>query len=163
MISKNYAKTIVKYCNNNFKDKSVVEIGCGLGDIIRRINSKNKTGLDIDQNVLNAAHFLSKKIHFQQFSFVENALIGNYDIILLVNWIHGIEPEILKEKIRVYFNKNLNINGIIIIDIVKSTDYKYNHKIKYLLENINCAVEKIYEKLSGRELYIIKKRGEYAI
>ena len=48
-----YAQDIIKFSNTN-KQNSTVEIGAGVGDIIRNINSPNKLCLDINENVLNA-------------------------------------------------------------------------------------------------------------
>jgi ubiquinone/menaquinone biosynthesis C-methylase UbiE len=72
--SKRYAQDIISYCNQQPQRNRCVEIGCGLGDIIRNVHYKHRYGYDIEQNVLNAANFLArlccqKNISFHKFTF----------------------------------------------------------------------------------------------
>ena len=41
--------------------KSLIDVGCGLGDIISRIHADNRYGYDISNEVLKAAKFKNKK------------------------------------------------------------------------------------------------------
>lgn len=43
---------------------AAIDVGCGLGDILLRIQYAKKTGLDSDQKVLNAAALISKLFNF---------------------------------------------------------------------------------------------------
>ena len=120
-----YAKKIVEYLNKKDTKNSVVEIGCGTGDILRRLLYNEKFGLDIDRKVLKGLDFFSvflnkrTKIKTLVFDFEKEELEGQYDIIILCNWIHGISPELLKEKINKMFDSNLKLNGEIIVDVIK--------------------------------------------
>src|SRR6476661_7699197 len=75
-----YAQDIIFYCNKKDDKHSFVEIGCGLGDILRNVKYKTKKGLDADANVLKAASLLARlqgqNIQFEVFSFPESSLIG---------------------------------------------------------------------------------------
>ena len=126
------------------KFSSIVEIGVGLGDIIRNINSNNKLFLDIDKNVLNANKFLSyfnnigcQNSNFNEFDIYKNNLSGKFDLIIMVNWIHNIELNILQNKFNTFINNNLNDEGYLIFDIVENKKYKHNHTIDDLLKGIN--------------------------
>lgn len=158
-----YAQEIIDFCNTK-KLNTIVEIGTGLGDIIRSINSHNKVCLDIDENVLKANKFLSfflnkgcENITFKQFDIYKNELTGKYDLIIMVNWIHNIEPEVLKKSFNKYINQNLNKDGYLIFDIIENKNYKYNHDIEILLEgieNIDILVSDTIYEFNRKLIYV---------
>jgi len=63
-------------------------------------------GLDFENEVLAAAKFLpsSKRkgdiVDFKYFKFPDSTLVGRYNYIIMVNWIHRIPPEQLKNPYR---------------------------------------------------------------
>ncbi len=134
LTEKKYAKDIIAYCNAKSLRNSFAEIGCGLGDIVRHVRYRERRGYDNDEKSLKAARFLKifsggGKISFSDFSFPDSQLPGKYDVIVLVNWIHLINPAVLKSAITAYFNKSLNEEGVIIIDTVQDPEYEFNHDI----------------------------------
>jgi hypothetical protein len=161
---RSYAQCIVKYLNDNIINKKydMVEIGCGLGDIIRNIRIKNKLGLDADIKVLKAARILSSlrgkfRINYKVFVFPTSQLDGFYDIIIMVNWIHNVEPKELKTKMNEYFMTNLRPNGVLIMDTVQDKEYKYNHSVDFLMSDMRAQKIKIGEFERQREVYAIRK------
>jgi SAM-dependent methyltransferase len=52
-----YAQKIVYYLNHRMVRDAVLEIGCGTGDILRRLNYAVKTGLDCEKEALDALNF----------------------------------------------------------------------------------------------------------
>src|SRR4051812_17445146 len=52
-----YKKSVVDLVNS-LKPERVVEIGCGLGEILVRIQARHRFGLDTDADVIRAARFL---------------------------------------------------------------------------------------------------------
>jgi hypothetical protein len=162
--SKRYAQDVISYCNKQTQRTGYVEIGCGLGDIIRNVHYKHRYGYDIDKNVLNAAGFLThlycqKNISFHKFTFPNDRITCNgNDCIVLVNWIHIIQPSVLKENIEKYFTENLNDSGFIIIDTVQDKEYQFNHDIKFLTSGLSCSIEKIGDYERNREVWAIKKK-----
>jgi len=162
LMYKKYAQGIIEYCNNDTKRDSIVEIGCGLGDIIRNVHFKCKKGYDTEMNVLKAAKilaFLGKagNITFSTFSFPQDKLKGTYDAIILVNWIHHIQPDILKGNIEKYFFNNLYQEGTIIIDTVQDKDYKVNHDINFLTKDLPCKIIEIGTYERQRTVWAIKR------
>jgi hypothetical protein len=150
-----YAQDIIEFSNKK-KFTSVVEIGVGIGDIIRNIYAANKLCLDIDKKVLKANKFLSyfnnkgsNQIAFKDFDIYKNHLEGRYDLIIMVNWIHNIESRILKKQFSNFINKNLNTNGYLIFDILENASYNYNHTLADLLDGLEdidvVASKNIYE------------------
>ena len=158
-----YAIDIINYINNqnHHSKKKLLEIGCGLGDIISNIHHTERTGLDIDKNVLKASQFkaklLKQKIKFKQFDLQASKLDGLYDTIIMVNWIHNIEPKILQRKVTLIFQHNLNKNGLLIFDTVSSPDYKYNHTVGHLTTRLQCSTKELGQYERGRKVYIITK------
>ncbi len=159
-----YAQDIIRYLNSytGNRQRSIVEIGCGLGDIIRNVKYENRLGLEREANVLRAGAFLSRikpngKITFRIFDFPATELDGCFDTIVMVNWIHHIQQEVLKAKISQYINNHLIEGGEIIIDTVQSKNYEYNHSIDYLVGKLNCRVRKLGDYENQREVFAILK------
>ena len=76
----------------------------------------------------------------------------------MCNWIHGVSPELLKEKITKIFDCNLKLNGEIILDIIiNNPDYTYNHDISKLTGDFFCDTKEIDSFDYGRVIYSIKK------
>ena len=102
-----YALAIIAFLNSRpeAKRQSVVEIGCGLGDILRHLHFRRRLGLDRDPRVLAAARILAiahrvSDLRLEQFDAPHATLSGTFDAIVMVNWIHQIEPERLQSQTR---------------------------------------------------------------
>lgn len=158
-----YAKKIVSHLNLRDIKNSALEIGCGTGDIIRRLKFQRKYGYDYEVNVLKCLKFLSLfqnyggKIRTKKFNFNKEEIVKNYDVIILVNWIHNIEQKNLSQKLKKYYYKNLNIGGELIIDAMSNTNYKYNHNISTLTKNLNCKIQNLGSFKYGRTIFSILK------
>lgn len=161
---KPWVKATIKFLNNRELKGSCVDIGCGLGDIIRHVKFNKRFGFDLEANVLRAAKFLSiltlkNGIVFKKFNFPIDSLNEKFDAILLLSLCHITEPTNLKSTIENYFLNNLNNNGCIIIEIVHYGDkkYKYNHDINFLTNNINCTLVRIAQYYPEKEVWCIIK------
>ncbi|RYG28620.1 MAG: class I SAM-dependent methyltransferase [Chitinophagaceae bacterium] len=159
-----YARDVIAYSNNRSERNNFVEIGCGLGDIIRNVDYVTRAGYDNDSKVLKAARALpsktrtGKRVKYSVFNFPETALSGTSDVITMVNWIHHIEPVVLKKNIEQYFRENLKPGGEILVDTVQDKAYRYNHNIEFLTGGIDCSVFRIGEYSRQREVWAIKKK-----
>jgi len=159
-----YAIDIIKYCNSRSCKDSILEIGCGLADILRGVDYKKKLGFDMDKKVLRGAAFLSTfsrkpKITFQVFQFPEARLEALVDVIIMVNWIFFIEEDILRLNIEKYFRENVKPGGAIIIDTLKDPHYPNHHNIKVLTANLQCKIHKIGNYARQREVWSIEKQA----
>ncbi len=156
-----YAQDIITYCNARSKRAVIVEIGCGLGDIIRNVDYQRRFGYDVDSRVLKAARFMTRRkrrqTEYATFSFPESTLEKRADVIILVNWIHHIEPSVLKEQLSEYFSNNLLTDGCLIIDTVGDREYTHNHNIDFLISGLKCELIKIGDYKRQREIWSIIK------
>jgi hypothetical protein len=157
-----YAHAIVGYVNSRpaAGRESLVEIGCGLGDIVRRARYAQRTGLDRDPRLFRPAQLLAtlraqRGIDFARFEF-PGPLQGRHDVIVLVNWIHNIEPDVLAGEIETYARQNLRGGGEIVVDTVADPAYRINHAIEQLTMRLACDVTRIGEFSRGREVWAIR-------
>ncbi|MBT8525972.1 hypothetical protein G6724_08435 [Polynucleobacter paneuropaeus] len=116
-----YKAQVVKMVNAT-SPNSVLEIGCGLGDIVSRIQAKNKFGVDLDPMVIKVA----KELHGQRAIFTEISLGSSeikkliesksIDFLLMCNWPHTLEWADLNAQVeKLLFNDSLKyilVDGI---------------------------------------------------
>jgi hypothetical protein len=119
-----YRRTVAKMIND-LGLGTVVEVGCGLGSILVLVEAKEIHGYDIDQGVVKAARLIrSKRIHFH-LGTLEDVHVALIDVLVLVNWIHEIDPVELEERL-------LPIMGhckYLLLDAIDpDNDYGYRHK-----------------------------------
>ena len=122
---------------NRIKPDYYIDIGCGIGEILNKVDLKtsNKFGFDIDDKLELAIkrtkpkfYFSSNKIQF--FDFLRNNIKGKNKkiIVSLLNFSHNITEKNLFK----YLNTLNQILGpyILITDSIfdNSKEYKYNHK-----------------------------------
>ncbi len=89
---KEYAQACVQYLNDQ-NCKTVVDIGCGLGEILRHIKADKKIGLDLQEEVIMAARELNgEKIDFLEGSFGE-LTEHPIDYLITLNFMHGRTEE----------------------------------------------------------------------
>ena len=141
--NRKYAIDIISMLNRRVSRESLIEIGCGLGDILTKAHYDRKYFYDISPEVLSAAAFLQKfsKISsinsFKTFNFLTDTVEKDvkFDAIVLVNWIHGFESEALKYRLNNIVNNNLNKKGLIVFDIIENNpSYKFNHTASDLID-----------------------------
>ena len=152
---------------NKIKPDFYIDIGCGLGEILNKvdINKSNKIGFDIDKRLNKAIkrtnpqfYFTSNKKNF--FKLLRRKVKGgNFKIIVsLLNFSHTISDE----EFLLYLTTLNEILGpyILITDSIfdNSKEYKYSHK-KLLdkQENIIQCIEKIDDI---RSLYCISFKNK---
>ena len=95
-----YKKKVVDIIND-LKPVTIIEIGCGLGEIISRVNARNKYGIDIDANAIKFGALLARNVTFINGSFdaIYKIPEKHIDVLVLINWTHGLEPAFIKKEI----------------------------------------------------------------
>ncbi len=159
--NRKYAMDIVSKLNARSSRGSLIEIGCGLGDILSNTKFEKKYFYDLSPNVLRAARFLQnfskkKSINsFKTFNFLADSIDTNlnFDAVVLVNWIHGFEGEGLKKSINNIVKNNLNAKGLIIFDIIENNkNYKFNHAVSDLIDEERFLITILDGYPFGRKL-----------
>lgn len=139
---KEYAQDIVKELNRYLKnvkgDGYIVEVGCGLGDIIKRIDCNKKIGYDISDNVLKAAKFICKDMVYEVGSF-DTVCQKHIKCLIMVNFIHGINPDVLKSNIRTLLKKcDIDMFVMDRITNIRNTPYKFSQLGGELFDGYTC-------------------------
>ncbi len=103
------------------KSKSVLEIGCGTGRILKKIigTFKNYTGIDISSKTIERAkeHFKDKNISFITDDFISHEFNCRYDVVYSsLTFMHIKEKSIALSKIY----SLLNLGGIFVLSIDKN-------------------------------------------
>jgi SAM-dependent methyltransferase len=156
-----YALRIIAYLNGLPDEQRgrVVEIGCGLGDILRRLRFRERLGLDADRAVVRAARLLACASRYGRVRFAEltfpHPLDGRYDAIVMVNWPHLIEEERLRPQLAVYVREHLSPTGVLIVDTVQDRAYTFNHHIEHIAPD-GSSVAKLGDFERERELWAIQ-------
>ncbi|MCF7928116.1 MAG: methyltransferase domain-containing protein [Spirochaetales bacterium] len=89
-----YKPLLVSWLNEHGPYTLAVEIGCGLGDVLSRLQADRMIGIDIDEGAIQAAR---KKYPNPDFL----ASDGNHlpyippkaGIVIMVNWLHNLTEE----------------------------------------------------------------------
>lgn len=148
---KRYCVDIINYINKRTKRDSLLDVGCGTGDILRNAKYATRIGLDHKENVLSALRLRSRfswrnrHIQTKLFRFGTDIIDGTYDVIVICNWIHNIDPGTLQTQFEEFFNHHINMDGELIFDTVKAEKYPYCHDEKFLSKNINAKTTVIGE------------------
>lgn len=125
-----YKQTVVDLVNS-LSPHTVVEIGCGLGELLCRIHAPRRYGYDIDQGVIRAARFL----HCSKISFIHGDAAkveqDGIDVLILVNWIHSQSPA----ELAVLLNPLLLKASYLVLDAIDPdgpASYRYKHDFAFL-------------------------------
>jgi ubiquinone/menaquinone biosynthesis C-methylase UbiE len=153
--SRKYKQQVIDLANS-VHPNSAIEIGCGLGDIISRVqaNSDYKIGLDIDSRVISAAKILYSKHAKFIVGSLESPQINSVDIVIMVNWIHILPKEVLETMI----DRIREFSKFVLVDAINKdrSGYSYYHDFSFmksrgiLLSKIEC------NEFDGRSLLLFK-------
>lgn len=148
--------------NGEVSNGTIIEVGCGLGDIISAVNWKDKLGFDIDEKVVLTAKLLHPKTAFQVGSF--DAIRGRkISILMALNFLHRVNDEDCYR----YFNELTCHNEVdrIVVDEVQSPPYLYSHDYKRLLGELGYTLKYrsrgyVANERSLRKILYFKKTGK---
>jgi ubiquinone/menaquinone biosynthesis C-methylase UbiE len=81
-----YWDSITDYCNFFVQsESSVLEIGCGTGELLDKINGKRKTGIDFSEKMIEEANKQFPSIDFICMPAEELTLDKTFDVVILSN------------------------------------------------------------------------------
>ncbi len=131
-----YAQVTVEYVNSCVRlfdrEEEVVDIGCGLGEIIRRINHEGcKTGLDLSENAIAAAKFLDRKhtVNYVVGSFDELGKGRKIACLITLGFMQGGTTDTWREP----YGKITAENDIkrIIVDVLPENEEAEQHTVDF--------------------------------
>lgn len=106
-----YWNDITRYCNYfSHDDYSVLEIGCGTGELIHEIKGRNKTGIDFSEQMIAQAKLQFNDVTFYQMPAEQIELNQTFDLIIVSNLI-GFVDDVQKvfEQMRKVCHANTKI------------------------------------------------------
>lgn len=134
-----YKKQIVNLINN-LNPSTIVDLGCGLGEIISKTKTNNKFGFDPDASVVEAARFLNPNIEFHVgnstilFNFLDmgNFNLGKKSLLIATAWTHNLN----KEELNKFIEKGLEYFDTILIDIYSEKKIAEIEKAKETVDTV---------------------------
>lgn len=124
--------------NGKIGPGTILEIGCGLGDIISSIQWHDRMGYDIDKKAIIAARILHPRTPFRVGSF-DTISKKKISVLLALNFLHRIDDENCYQ----YFSQLFNQNEVdfVVVDAVQSPPYQYVHDYENLLGKLGYVLE----------------------
>jgi 2-polyprenyl-3-methyl-5-hydroxy-6-metoxy-1,4-benzoquinol methylase len=126
---------------NSVHPQTVVEIGCGLGDILSHCEAQTILGIDLEENTIRAARLVNRRsMLFAIGNFLEpdticQHLIANriaqLNILVMINWVHNYNIATIVRSVAA-INLVAPVH-FIVIDTIKDgaeslyPGYKYHH------------------------------------
>ena len=169
--SRDYKSKVVRI-SNMFRTNFAIEIGCGIGEILGRLNASQKYGIDINIDTLVLCKRLNKNIKTIHNDIMKNnqkifELINSIEknetiLILMVNWLHEYSENKVNNLVENLLSLNRNI--IIVADIYQRKELsrkpknKIVHKFKDL-KNINFY-KKVTDIDEVRDLAILSNQDK---
>jgi SAM-dependent methyltransferase len=129
-------KRVVVGIINSLRPISVVEVGCGLGEILSRTCARERFGFDSDPAVVRAARFLhprGARWVAADASAVRELLPGEQgiDCLVMINWIHNLGPDQLAECVLPLLPRARYVL-LDAIDHDAPPSYRFRHDFKFL-------------------------------
>jgi SAM-dependent methyltransferase len=154
----------VAHALNLRRPRSVLEFGCGLGDIIAKVDAPKRIGTDLNGRVLLAAalahpiHFAFGGLSFRRLA-LGHFLPERFDAVICVNFIHNIAPAQLRGFFSAILVDSLTPKGVLVFDAVSNSAYRFNHDPAYLLRDLDVAVTSMGGFEFDRTIYFAERRA----
>ena len=111
---------------NSISPSIVVEVGCGLGAILARVNAAHRFGYDVDPGVIRAARLIrSRSIIFAEGGF-DQVSQPHIDVLIAVNWPHDFPPDQMQSWFEPLYSR-INYLLVDIIDPGSPSAYDHYH------------------------------------
>lgn len=154
---KQYALDTLEFINGKLipDNSTIVEVGCGKGDIISRIHGHRLIGYEPDETILKFARKIHKNVEFRtgMFSDVRESPI---DLCIAVNVLHCIEPKELKRSFDSVF-ANCDVKAFVVDALrnIEGTSYLHAYDFAdYMEEGYLCKDRITSQAVEGAERYI---------
>lgn len=114
-----YLQAVAKYVSSHSPKNEVIDVGCGLGGLLRHIDAPNRTGIDMSANAIECAKFLDKthKIEFKSGTYGAIGKDHTIDYLIALGFMHGSPETSWQEPFKIATSEN-DIKNII-VDVFK--------------------------------------------
>lgn len=154
-----YLQATVDYINS--KDAQVVvDIGCGLGEMLRRIKAADRVGMDVHEETIRAAEQLSKgDITYCVGSFQELQMEKPIDYLVSLGFMHGGTEEAWRMSYRDAAKRNHILHFV--VDTVPEEGGSHYLNFSDILPDYYHLVDKMGPFLGDRyiEVYELDKES----
>lgn len=155
---KEYAQICVRYVNAR-NCNTVVDIGCGLGEILQHIKADKKLGLDLGEEVLMAARELhGGEIDFKAGSFGE-LTEKPIDYLITLNFMHGRSETEWRELYRAAAVQN-DVRHFVVDTVPDKAFGPSTHCLDWskILPDNYKRIERFGPLLSGRHIEVWERQ-----
>lgn len=147
-----YAQIVAKSVNR-LGVQCVIDVGCGLGEILRHINVRKRYGYDTDSRVIEAAKSFSKdrKNIIYSVGDLRSVNVPDADCLVTIGWMHGAADKDLKELYGCVLEHNPKIRYVVVdVKLIKG---QWKNFSCILPENFRCVSRQKY-KAEKSEIWI---------
>lgn len=150
-----YIQDAARYINQS-NPKAVIDIGCGLGELLRHISAESRIGYDLDFKNIQCACRLdhSGGIQFHTGSF-ERVKGQTADFLVTLNFTAGMT----ESDWRPVYERFLNNNNIkmVMADILPAVDGNHHLDFKNILPKEYRLKDRLGPYLSKRYIHVFEK------
>jgi ubiquinone/menaquinone biosynthesis C-methylase UbiE len=159
--NRTYKQVIVRRVNE-LRPRIAVEVGCGLGEIISKIDTKVRIGIDIDKNAIRAARLLNWRRNTRflcgSLDDVRELPCDEIDALIMINWLHEIPEEQIVGDISRLLQKK-QISYLVADEMPKDrAGYKYHHTLRNSLRDWFVEIEEVKDPENTRKIVILKHK-----
>jgi SAM-dependent methyltransferase len=146
---------------NRLRPRVVLEIGCGLGEILCRIGAARRYGFDAELGVVEAARFLHGRTckfdvaNIRDGAAIAKAIDEDVDLLVTVNWPHALEWAEYAASVRNLIGA-LSIRYLILDTIdPRHAGYHHYHRRKQV-EELGAIISTVTSGDGVRELHVVE-------
>lgn len=150
-----YVQAVAEYVNSKNADV-VVDIGCGLGEMLRHIHARVRIGLDLHEEAIRAAKKLSRgDIVFQVGTFDNLQIEESIDYLITLGFMHGGTEKAWKSCYHDVARRN-NVKHFI-VDTVPEEGNSHFLDFTLILPDEYKLIDRLGPFLAGRYIEVYEK------
>lgn len=155
-----YIQAVAGYMNRDGKKPPVVvDVGCGLGELLRHTGAGTKIGYDVCENTLRAARKLSRgDIEYRLGSFHEVAVDRPVDYLVTLGFMHGSREETWRPCYHDIAERN-DIRHFIVDTVPEGWDNSCFLDFSRIMPENYRLIDRMGPFLSGRMIEVYGKKG----
>jgi hypothetical protein len=134
----------------------VVEVGCGLGEIVNRVKAERKFAYDIDQRVILWAQFLKRfnrsSVEFREGSFdcLAKSELDEMDLLITMGWFHTVSDDWIQDQMRSLLARKR-------VRYVMVDEFPYQRgRIERIFDTIGVQVDRRYDWQDDKILFLYR-------